>query len=256
MKKLKIADKEFNSRLFIGTGKFSSGKIMAQAIKQSETELVTVALKRVDLSKPETDDILSYLDSNIIIIAPNTSGARTAEEAVRAGKYIKSAGFKWIKLEIHPDPYYLLPDPVETFLAAKELVELGFNVLPYINADPVLCKRLEEIGCCAVMPLASPIGSNQGIKTRAMLEIIIEQSNVPVIIDAGLGTPSHAAAAIELGADAVLINTAVAAADNPVEMADAFRLAVISAEKYKSAGSDALRNCANSSSPMTDFLKV
>ena len=255
MKKLIIAGTEFNSRLFIGTGKFSSGRIMADAIRQSGTELVTVALKRIDLDNPECDDILSHLDSKTIIIAPNTSGARTAEEAVRAGKFIRSAGFKWIKLEIHPDPYYLLPDPVETFFAAVELIKMGFNVLPYINADPVLCKRLEEIGCCAVMPLGSPIGSNQGIKTLAMIEIIIEQSNIPVIIDAGLGAPSHAAHAIEIGADAVLINTAVAAADDPVGMAEAFKLAVAAAEKFRDSGADEKRITASASSPLTGFLE-
>ncbi len=255
MKKLIIAGKEFSSRLFIGTGKFSSGKIMSEAIKQSGAELVTVALKRVNLEDSKSDDILSYLDSSKIIIAPNTSGARTAQEAVKAAEYIKAAGYKWIKLEIHPDPYYLLPDPVETFIAAKKIIKMGMIVLPYINADPVLCKRLEEIGCQAVMPLGSPIGSNQGLQTLAMLEIIIEQANVPVIIDAGIGAPSQAAQAIEAGADAALVNTAIAAAENPAQMALAFRAAIEAGEYYRNAGPDYIRENASASSPLTGFLE-
>ncbi|HON56135.1 MAG TPA: thiazole synthase [bacterium] len=253
-KKLIIANKKFNSRLFIGTGKFSSSRVMAEAINLSGAELVTVALKRIDIEHPDKDDILSHIDKSKILIVPNTSGARNAAEAVKAGEYIKSAGYNWLKLEIHPDPNYLLPDPVETLLAAEKLVKMGFNVLPYVNADPVICKRLEEVGCAAVMPLGSPIGSNQGLQTISMLKIIIEQSNVPVVIDAGIGKPSDAALAIEIGADAVLINTAIAAADNPILMAQAFKLAVESAEKYNDAGADSVRLNAAGSSPLTIFL--
>ena len=254
MKDLIISGKKFSSRLFVGTGRFSNSKQMAEAIAESGTQLVTVALKRIDLDNIENDDILSHIDKSKILIVPNTSGARTAAEAVQAGKYIKSAGFNWIKLEIHPDPYYLLPDPVETFIAAEKLVNLGFIVLPYINADPVLCKRLEDIGCQAVMPLGSPIGSNQGLRTKTMLKIIIEQSNVPVIIDAGIGKPSDAASAIEIGADAVLVNTAIAAAGNPISMAKAFKLSVESAVLYKNSESDEIRNSASASSPDTNYI--
>lgn len=253
MKPLIISGKEFSSRLFIGTGKFSNSKQMADAIIKSGTELVTVALKRIDLDNPVQDDILAHIDNSKTIIVPNTSGARTASEAVQAGKYIKSAGFNWIKLEIHPEPRYLLPDPVETFSAAEQLLKLGFIVLPYINADPVLCKRLEDIGCQAVMPLGSPIGSNQGLQTKTMLQIIIEQSNVPVIVDAGIGRPSDAAQAIELGADAVLVNTAIASAGNPAVMGESFKFAIESAVLYKSAGAGEISFSASPSSPDTNY---
>ncbi len=228
MNNLIIAGKEFSSRLFLGTGKFGSNELMRNSVIASGTEMVTVALKRVDVWK-EDDDLLLHLQLPTINLLPNTSGVRNAKEAVLAAQMAREAlQTNWLKLEIHPDPRYLLPDPIETLKATEELVKLGFIVLPYINADPVLCKKLEDVGTAAVMPLGSPIGSNNGIQTRAMLEIIIEQSNVPVIVDAGIGAPSHAAFAMELGADAVLVNTAVAIAGNPVAMAEAFKLAVMS----------------------------
>lgn len=230
MKPLTIAGRQFSSRLFLGTGKFSSGEALKSAIAASGTQIVTFSLKRVELGKPREDSILSAIDTGKIIPLLNTSGAREAAEAVRIAELGRAAGYNWIKLEIHPDPNYLLPDPIETLKAAKDLVERGFVVLPYINADPVLAKRLEDVGAHAVMPLGSPIGTNLGLKTEYMLRIIIEQSKVPVVVDAGLGLPSHAAAAIELGADAVLVNTAVAAAGDPAVMAKAFSMAVKAAE--------------------------
>jgi len=217
MEKFKIANKEFTSRLFIGTGKFGSNKIMEEAVIASGSELVTVALKRVEINDTD-DDMLKHLKKTGINILPNTSGVRTAKEAVFAARLAREAlGTNWLKLEIHPDPKYLLPDPVETLEATRELVKLGFIVLPYIQADPVLCKKLEEAGAATVMPLGSPIGSNKGCKTRDFLQIIIEQSNVPVVVDAGLGVPSHAAEAMEMGADAVLVNTAIAVSQEPVK---------------------------------------
>jgi thiazole synthase len=251
MKELKIADKIFKSRLFLGTGKFSSGEALRSAIKASGTELVTCALKRVDPDNP-SDDILSAIGDSATVML-NTSGARDASEAVKIAKFAKTAGMKWIKLEIHPDPNYLLPDPVETLIAAEEIVKEGLIVLPYINADPVLAKRLEDVGVHAVMPLGSPIGSNQGLKTRAMLEIIIEQSLIPVVVDAGIGMPSHASEAIEMGADAVLINTAIASADDPELMSEAFAEAIIAAEKAVDAGPPAIAGGAIASSPMDIF---
>jgi len=224
--KLSIAGREFSSRLFLGTGKFGSNELMKNSVIASGAEMVTVALRRVDVWK-EDDDMLIHLQLPEINLLPNTSGVRNAKEAVLAAQMAREAlQTNWLKLEIHPDPRYLLPDPIETLKATEELVKLGFIVLPYINADPVLCKKLEDVGTAAVMPLGSPIGSNNGIQTRAMLEIIIEQSNVPVIVDAGIGAPSHAAFAMELGADAVLVNTAIAIAGNPIRMAEAFKLAV------------------------------
>ncbi|OGV58219.1 MAG: thiazole synthase, partial [Lentisphaerae bacterium GWF2_52_8] len=214
MKPLLIAGRAFKSRLFLGTGKFSSSAALRSAIEASGTELVTVALRRVDVSA-EADDILSAIDRSRVTVMLNTSGARNADEALRIARFGRAAGFEWIKLEIHPDPTYLLPDPVETLAAAEQLVKEGFVVLPYINADPVLAKRLTDVGAHAVMPLGAPIGSNLGLQTAPMIRIIIEQSTVPVIVDAGLGLPSHAAAAIEMGADAILVNTAVAAAGDP-----------------------------------------
>jgi thiazole synthase len=220
---LVIAGRTFKSRLMVGTGKFSSSKIMAKALEASGAEIVTVALRRVDINNAQ-DDILSHIDKDKYLLLPNTSGARDAEEAIRLARIARAAGCEpWVKLEVTPDPYYLLPDPIETFKAATVLVKEGFYVLPYINADPVLSKRLEEIGCGTVMPLGSPIGTNKGIKTEENLKIIIEQSNVPVVVDAGIGAPSHAALAIEMGAQAVLVNTAIATAIDPVEMALAFR---------------------------------
>src|SRR5574344_3038353 len=226
MSDLIIAGKTFHSRLFLGTGKFSSAQAMEAAIQSSQTEMVTVALKRVDLSAGK-DPILFSLKSFQGQLLPNTSGARDAKEAVFAAKMAREAlGTPWLKLEIHPDPRWLLPDSTETLKAAEILVKEGFIVLPYIQADPVIGKRLEEVGCAAVMPLGAPIGSNQGLKTKAMLEIIIEQSQVPVVIDAGLGAPSHACEAMEMGADACLVNTAIASSADPVRMARAFALAV------------------------------
>lgn len=253
---LKIADKTFQSRLFTGTGKFSSSKIMRDSILASESELVTVALKRVDLTN-DSDDMLTHLTANHIHLLPNTSGVRTAKEAVFAAQLAREAlGTNWVKLEIHPDPRYLLPDPIETLKAAEELVRLGFVVMPYIHADPVLCKRLEEVGVQCVMPLGAPIGSNKGLRTVDFLEIIIEQSTVPVIVDAGIGTPSHAAFAMELGADAVLVNTAIAVSQNPVTMAMAFKKAVEAGRMAYLAKLAPIRKQAEASSPLTSFLNV
>src|SRR5229473_3587388 len=227
--KLKIAGREFTSRLLVGTGKFASNELMRDALVASRTEIVTVALRRADLSGKHDPfaNILDFIDPKQFLLLPNTSGARTAEEAVRLARLSASAGLpRWIKLEIHPDPRYLLPDPVETLAAAETLVKEGFTVLPYINADPVLAKRLQDAGTATVMPLGSPIGSNRGIQTRDQIRIIIDQATVPVIVDAGLGAPSHAAEAMEMGADGVLVNTAIAVAGDPSRMAVAFKMAV------------------------------
>lgn len=251
---LKIADKEFSSRLFTGTGKFSSSTVMKNALLASESELVTVALKRVDVADQD-DDILSHLNHSRINLLPNTSGVRTAKEAVFAAQLSREAlETNWVKLEIHPDPKYLLPDPIETLKAAEELVKQGFVVMPYIHADPVLCKRLEDVGVQCVMPLGAPIGSNKGLKTIDFLEIIIAQSNVPVIVDAGIGAPSHAAYAMELGADAVLVNTAIAVSQNPIAMANAFRLAVEAGRMAYNAKLAPIKQTAEASSPLTSFL--
>lgn len=254
MEKLQIADKTFHSRLFTGTGKFSSSPLMGEAIKASGSELVTVALKRVDLQKQE-DSLLQTLKASHINLLPNTSGVRNAKEAVFAAQLAREAlETNWIKLEIHPDPKYLMPDPVESLKATEELTKLGFVVLPYIHADPVLCKRLEEVGAAAVMPLGSPIGSNKGLKTIDFLEIIIEQSNVPVVVDAGIGAPSDAAKAMEIGADAVLVNTAIAVSPNPVEMGIAFKMAVEAGRMAFEAQLARQVNHAEASSPLTAFL--
>src|ERR1700676_4886562 len=226
---LTIAGRTFGSRLLVGTGKFSSNQAMAECLEASGTEIVTVALRRADLTgkKDPFANILEFIDPDRYLVLPNTSGAMNAGEAVRLARLAAAAGLpKWVKLEIHPDPRYLLPDPVETFKAAEILVGEGFTVLPYINADPVLAKRLQEIGCATVMPLGSPIGSNGGLQTRAQIRIIIEQATVPVVVDAGIGAPSHAAEAMELGADAALVNTAIAVASDPCRMARAFKAAV------------------------------
>ena len=255
MDKLVIADKEFDSRLLVGTGKFASCEIMAEALEKSGTEIVTVALRRVDIEN-KNDDMLRAIDVKKYLLLPNTSGARDADEAVRLSKLARAAtGINWVKLEVTPDPYYLLPDPVETLKAAEILVKDGFVVLPYINADPVLAKKLEDAGAATVMPLASPIGSKQGLRTRAALEIIIEQANVPVIVDAGLGLPSHAADAMEMGADAVLVNTAIATAAEPSLMATAFKLAVEAGRTAYKAGAAAAGKRASASSPLTGFLR-
>ena len=253
MNSLKIGDKEFNSRLFLGTGKFGSSLLMQDAIISSGSELVTVALKRIDL-ETDTDSILAHLPQNINLL-PNTSGARNAKEAVFAAQLAREAlETNWLKLEIHPDPKYLLPDPIETLKATEELAKLGFIVLPYIHADPVLCKLLEDAGTAAVMPLGSPIGTNKGLRTIDFLEIIIEQSRVPVIVDAGIGAPSDAAKAMELGADAVLVNTAIAVAENPVNMALAFRMAVMAGRLAYESKLGLIQSTAIASSPLTAFL--
>lgn len=251
---LHIANKSFSSRLLLGSGKFAYPGIMQQAIQASGCQLVTLALKRLQLGQQQ-DDLLSPLQQMNIQLLPNTSGAKTAKEAIFAAELARDAlQTNWLKLEIHPDPRYLMPDPIETLMAAEQLVKLGFVVLPYCSADPVLCKRLEQAGCAAVMPLGAAIGSNQGLQTRAMLEIIIEQAMVPVIIDAGLGAPSHAAAAMELGAAAVLVNTAIASSQNPVAMAGAFAQAVNAGHMAYNAGLAAAHSHAAPSSPLTDFL--
>lgn len=251
---LKIADKEFTSRLFTGTGKFSSSRLMEKALIASGSELVTVALRRVDM-KSADDDILLHLKHPAMHLLPNTSGVRTAREAVFAAQMAREAlETNWIKLEIHPDPKYLMPDPIETLLATEDLAKLGFVILPYIHADPVLCKRLENAGASAVMPLGSPIGSNKGLRTIDFLEIIIEQSKVPVIVDAGIGSPSDAAKAMEIGADAVLVNTAIAIAGNPVQMAIAFKMAVEAGRMAYQARLAKQGNYAIATSPLTAFL--
>jgi len=256
MKNATIAGHTFKSRLFIGTGKFGSHEIMRQAIESCGSGLVTVALRRVDLDKePDADPLISKLDRSKTVIVPNTSGARTAEEAIRIARLARAAGgFDWVKLELTPNLHHLLPDPIETLKASEVLVKEGFKVLPYINADPVLAKRLEEAGTAAVMPLAAPIGTNLGLRTRDMIQIIIENAQVPVVVDAGLGMPSHAAEAIEMGADFVLVNTAIAAAQDPVKMANAFAKAVAAAEEALDAGPRAPRSTASASSPLTGFL--
>ncbi|NCB59607.1 MAG: thiazole synthase [Gammaproteobacteria bacterium] len=253
---LKIADKTFNSRLLTGTGKFASAQVMQQALTASSTEIVTMALKRVRLDEPDIQ-ILEPLREMGVQLLPNTSGARNAKEAIFAAQLAREAlGTNWLKLEIHPDPRYLMPDPIETFKAAEELCKQGFVVLPYCGADPLLCKRLEEVGCAAVMPLGAAIGSNQGLSTKAMLEIIIDQANVPVIVDAGIGAPSHAAAALEMGADAVLVNTAIAVAGDPVTMAKAFRMAVTAGRMAYESGLGAVNQQAIASSPLAAFLET
>ena len=252
---LKIGNREFTSRLFVGTGKFLSPDKMQEAVIASESQMITVAMKRVNMMNEATDDMHTHTNRENVQLLPNTSGVRDAREAVLAAQMSREIfGTDFIKLEIHPDPKYLLPDPVETLKATEELAKDGFIVLPYIQADPVLCKRLEEVGAAAVMPLGAPIGTNKGIRTRDFLEIIIEQSQVPVVVDAGLGVPSHAAEAMEMGADAVLVNTAIAVADAPVAMADAVRLAVIAGRKAFLAGPGAISSHANASSPLTSFL--
>lgn len=251
-----IADKIFNSRLFTGTGKFSSQQMMVEALRASESELVTMALKRVELNNSD-DDILGPLIKNGLNLLPNTSGARNAKEAVFAAQLAREAlQTNWVKLEIHPDPKYLLPDPIETLKAAELLVNEGFVVLPYVHADPVLCKHLQAVGCAAVMPLGAPIGSNKGIKTAEFLQIIIEQATVPVIVDAGLGAPSHAALAMEMGADAVLVNTAMAVAGDPVAMSRAFAKAVQAGREAYRAGLGLQSSNAVASSPLTAFLEA
>ncbi len=252
-----IAGRSFQSRLILGTGKFSAPELMRDALAASGTEMVTVALRRVDLSgrKDPFANLLEFIDPKKYLLLPNTSGAMNAEEAVRLARLSAAAGLpKWVKLEIHPDPRYLLPDPVETFKAAEVLVKEGFTVLPYINADPVLAKRLQDVGVATVMPLGSPIGSNRGLKSREQIQIIIEQATVPVVVDAGLGAPSHAAEALEMGADAVLVNTAIAVCKDPCRMAEAFKVAVEAGRAAYEAGIPEANTTASPTSPLTGFL--
>jgi len=252
---LVIGDREFRSRLIVGTGKFGSFAVMRDALAASGTEMVTVALRRVDLDATGGPDILDFIDQEAYLLLPNTSGAVDADEAVRLARLARAAGMPpWIKLEVTPEPRYLLPDPVETLRAAERLVAEGFTVLPYIGADPVLAKRLEEAGCATVMPLGSWIGSNQGVRTRDAVGIIVEQATVPVVVDAGLGVPSHAAECMEMGCDAVLVNTAIAVAEDPVEMARGFRLGVEAGRRAFLAGRGPLGETAEPSSPLTGFL--
>lgn len=252
-----IAGREFRSRLLVGTGKFSGPDVMREALSASGTEIVTVALRRADLSgkKDPFANILEFIDPDKYLLLPNTSGAMNAEEAVRLARLAAAAGLpKWVKLEIHPDPRYLLPDPIETLRAAEMLVAEGFTVLPYINADPVLAKRLQDAGVATVMPLGSPIGSNRGLQTRDQIRIIIDQATVPVVVDAGLGAPSHAAEAMEMGADAVLVNTAIAVANDPNRMAIAFKLAVEAGRTAFEIGLTEQHESASATSPLTAFL--
>jgi thiazole synthase len=252
---LSIGDRTFASRLIIGTGKFGSYEVMRDALGASGTELVTVALRRVDLDATGGPDILEFIDPERYLLLPNTSGAADAEEAVRLARLARAAGMPaWVKLEVTPEPRYLLPDPVETLKAAERLVAEGFTVLPYLGADPVLAKRLEETGCATVMPLGSWIGSNRGVRTRDAVQIIVEQATVPVVVDAGLGAPSHAAECLEMGCDAVLVNTAIAVAGDPVGMARAFRLGVEAGRRAFLAGGGPERTTAEASSPLTGFL--
>ncbi len=254
---LTIAERTFDSRLLVGTGKFSSNETMRDALAASGTNLVTVALKRANLSgeRDPFANILDFLESDRYLIMPNTAGAMNAEEAVRIARLAKAAGLpNWVKLEIHPDPNYLLPDPIETLKAAEILVKEDFVVLPYINADPVLARRLQDVGVATVMPLGSPIGSNRGLETRAQIEIIIEQARVPVVVDAGLGQPSQAAEAMEMGADAVLVNTAIAVASDPCMMGRAFAAAVRAGRCAFEIGRSSISQNARPTSPLTAFL--
>jgi len=256
MKDLIIAGRKFNSRLFLGTGKFPNNQLMQQSIKSAETEMVTVAMRRINL-RDSSDDMLQHILSPSIQLLPNTSGVRDADEAVFAAQMSREAfGTNWLKLEIHPNPRHLLPDSVETLKATERLVKLGFIVLPYCQADPILCRQLEDAGAATVMPLGAPIGTNRGVITRDFIRLIIEQANIPVVVDAGIGAPSHAAEAMEMGADAVLVNTAIAVATDPVNMAIAFKEAVVAGRRAYEAGlgSVAFDMQASASSPLTEFL--
>ena len=257
MDSLVISDRTFNSRLLLGTGKFSSNDVMKESLEASGTEIVTVSLRRANLNSEEDEsaNILNFIDNNKYLILANTSGANNAEEAIRLAKLARSAGLPpWIKLEIHPDPKYLLPDPVETFKATKLLVDEGFTVLPYINADPILAKRLQDVGASTVMPLGSPIGSNLGIQNRKQIEIIIEQATVPVIVDAGIGKPSHASEAMEMGADAVLINTAIAISSDPILISKAFKGSIENGRTDFLFGSHETSSKGSATSPLSTFL--
>lgn len=252
---LRIGPRDFTSRLFVGTGKFPSPETMLEAVKASGSQMITVAMKRVNMMNEATDSMLTHINREHVQLLPNTSGVRNADEAVLAARMSREIFHTpFIKLEIHPDPKYLMPDPVETLRATEVLAEGGFVVLPYVQADPVLCKLLEEAGAAAVMPLGAPIGTNKGLVTRDLLEIIIEQASVPVVVDAGLGAPSHAAQAMEMGAGAVLVNTAIAVAGNPVEMAAAFRKAVEAGRQAFLAGLGSVSSVAVPTSPLTSFL--
>ena len=254
---LVIAGRAFRSRLMLGTGKFASPELMREALEASGAEIVTVALRRADLSgkRDPFANILEFIDADKYLILPNTSGAMNAEEAIRLARLAAAAGLpKWVKLEIHPDPRYLLPDPIETLRAAEILVREGFVVLPYINADPVLARRLQDAGTATVMPLGSPIGSNRGLETRGQLRIILDQATVPVVVDAGIGAPSQAAEAMEMGASAVLVNTAIAIAGDPSQMAVAFKLAIQAGRLAYEIGLGSRTEAAQPTSPLTGFL--
>lgn len=252
---LKIGDKTFTSRLMVGTGKFSNFEDMKKAHAASGAEIVTVAIRRVDTNAPGHVGIMDHIDLNKYWLLPNTAGCATAEEAIRVARLSRAMGINnWIKLEVIPDAKYLLPDPIATLEAAKVLVDEGFTVLPYVNADPILCKRLEEIGCATVMPLASPIGTGQGIKTLENIKIIIEQANIPVVVDAGIGVPSDAALVMEQGADFCLINTAIAQAEDPEKMAEAFKLGVQAGRLAYEAGRMPVKAYAAASSPLTGIV--
>ena len=251
----KIADKEFSSRFMIGTGKYRSFEEMEKAHAASGAEIITVAIRRVDSGAPGHVGLMDHIDLNKYWLLPNTAGCATVDEAVRIARLSRAMGINnWIKLEVIPDAKYLLPDPIATLEAAKILVEEGFVVLPYINADPILAKRLEEVGCATVMPLASPIGSGQGVKTLDNIKIIIEQANIPVIVDAGLGTPSDATISMENGASACLLNTAVAMAEDPEKMALAFKLGIQAGRAAFEAGRMPIKAYASASSPLVGVV--
>lgn len=252
---IKVADKEFSSRLWVGTGKFEDFEVMKNAHEASGAEVVTVAIRRVELNAKGHEGLMNHLDLNKYWLLPNTAGCATVEEALRVARLSKAMGINnWIKLEIIPDPKYLMPDPIATFEAAKILIDESFVVLPYIGADPILAKRLEEIGCATVMPLASPIGTGQGIKTLENIKIIIEQANIPVVVDAGIGVPSDASKVMEMGADFCLINTAIAQAKDPVKMAEAFKNGVIAGRMAYEAGRIPVKEYASASSPLTGIV--
>ena len=252
---IKIADKEFSSRLMIGSGKYTSYEVMEQALKASGADIITVAIRRVDMKAPGHENILEHIDTSKYWILPNTAGCATVEEALRVARLSRAMGINnWIKLEVIPDPKYLMPDPIATLEAAKILIDEGFVVLPYINPDPILAKRLEEIGCATVMPLASPIGTGQGVKTLENIKIIIEQAQVPVVVDAGLGVPSEASLVMEQGADFCLVNTAIALAEDPVKMAEAFKLGVQAGRAAYEAGRIPVKAYASASSPLVNIV--
>ncbi|MFH0702907.1 MAG: thiazole synthase [bacterium] len=252
---LTIAGKTFKSRLLIGTGKFKDFETMRQAHIASGAEIVTVAIRRVDIGAIGHVGLMNYIDTKRFWILPNTAGCQSVDEAIRVARLGKAMGINnWVKLEVIPDPKYLLPDPIATIEAAKRLIEEDFVVLPYINADPLLAKRLEEIGCATVMPLASPIGTGQGVKNAANIKIIIEQAQVPVVVDAGLGVPSEAAQVMEMGADCIIVNTAIAEAKDPVRMAEAFKLGVEAGRIAYKSGRIEIKAYANASSPLIGIV--